>query len=84
MQKDFCMSTIELRHIISEYLTQINDVSFLNALKTIVESKVSEETYKLSDVQKNRIKSGREQVKRRQTISNEALTSEIDQWLSTK
>lgn len=78
------MSTIELRHIISEYLTQINDVSFLNALKTIVESKVSEETYKLSDVQKNRIKSGREQVKRRQTISNEALTSEIDQWLSTK
>lgn len=78
------MSTIELRHVITEYLTHIDDASFLNALKTIIESKVSEGTYKLSDFQKKRIETGREQVKRGQTISNEVLTNEIDQWLSTK
>jgi hypothetical protein len=56
------MSTIELRHIIIEKLSLIDDASFLKAIKTIVESKVSEKVYKLSDFQKNRIESGREQL----------------------
>ena len=78
------MSTIELRHIIIEKLSLIDDASFLKAIKTIVESKVSEKVYKLSDFQKNRIKSGREQLRKGQTISNDVLQKEIDQWLNTK
>jgi hypothetical protein len=78
------MSTIELRHVITEYLTHIDDASFLNAIKTIIESKVSEGTYMLSDYQKKRIEEGREQIKKGETISNESLKLEIDQWLSTK
>ena len=78
------MSTIELRHVITEYLTHIDDASFLNAIKTIIESKVSEGTYKLSDFQKKRIEDGREQVRKGQTISDESLKREVDQWLSTK
>lgn len=78
------MSTIELRHVIAEYLSHIDDASFLNAIKTIIESKVSEGTYKLSDYQKKRIENGREQLKKGQTISNESLKLEINQWLSTK
>ena len=78
------MSTIELRHIIIEKLSLIDDASFLKAIKTIVESKVSERVYKLSDFQKNRIKSGREQLRKGQTISNDVLQKEIGQWLNTK
>lgn len=78
------MSTIELRQVISEYLIHIDDASFLNAIKTIIESKISEGTYKLSDFQKKRIEDGREQINKGQTISNESLKQEIDQWLSTK
>lgn len=78
------MSTIELRQIITEYLSHIDDASFLNAIKTILESKVSEDSYKLSDYQKKRIENGREQLKKGQTISNESLKLEINQWLSTK
>ena len=78
------MSAIELRHVITEYLTHIDDASFLNAIKTIIESKVSEGTYKLSDFQMKRIEDGREQVRKGQTISDESLKREIDQWLSTK
>ncbi|NVO10565.1 MAG: hypothetical protein HXX16_11430 [Bacteroidales bacterium] len=78
------MSTIELRHVITEYLSHIDDASFLNAIKTIVESKVSEGTYMLSDYQKKRVEEGREQIKKGQTISSESLKLEIDQWLSTK
>ncbi|KAB2868978.1 MAG: hypothetical protein F9K37_09110 [Bacteroidales bacterium] len=78
------MSTIELRQVITEYLSHIDDASFLNAIKTIIESKVSEGSYKLSDYQKKRIENGREQLKKGQTISNESLKLEINQWLSTK
>ena len=75
------MSTIELRHIIIEKLSLIDDASFLKAIKTIIESKVSEKVYNLSDFQKNRIESGREQLRKGQTISNDALQKEISQWL---
>lgn len=78
------MSTIELRHIINEHLSRIDDISFLNAIKTIIESKVSENIYKLSDYQKKRIDSAREQLKNKQTISHEELQKEIDQWLNSK
>ncbi len=78
------MSTIELRHHIIEKLSLIDDDSFLKAIKTIIESKVNERVYKLSDFQKKRIESGREQRKKGQTISNDVLQKEIDQWLNTK
>jgi len=78
------MSTLELRHIINEHLSHIEDVSFLNALKTIIESKASNGIYKLSDYQKERINSAREQLKKGQTISNDDVQKEIEQWLSSK
>ncbi|BDX38934.1 hypothetical protein CYCD_22890 [Tenuifilaceae bacterium CYCD] len=84
VKRTFDMSTIELRQVITEYLSHIDDASFLNAIKTIIESKVSEGSYKLSDYQKKRIENGREQLKKGQTISNESLKLEINQWLSTK
>jgi len=78
------MGTLELRHIITERLSHIDDVSFLNAIKTIIESKVSERTYSLSDYQKKRIDVARQQLKNKQTISHDDLQKEIDQWLSSK
>ena len=78
------MSTLELRHIINEHLPPIDDVSFLNAIKIIIESKASDGIYKLSDYQKDRINMAREQLKKGQTISNDDIQEEIDQWLSSK
>lgn len=76
------MSTIELRHIIAEHISHIDDISFLNALKTIIESKVSEGIYKLSDFQKGRIDLARNELKNGQTITHKELQKEIDQWLN--
>jgi hypothetical protein len=78
------MSTIELRHHIIEKLSLIEDDSFLKAIQTIVESKVNQGIYKLSDFQKKRVESGRDQLKKGHSISNDVLQKEIDQWLNTK
>ncbi|MEX0811011.1 MAG: hypothetical protein WD048_02265 [Chitinophagales bacterium] len=77
------MSIVELRHLISEHLSHIDDVSFLNALKTIVESKAAK-TYQLSDYQKERVSKARKELRNKQSISHEDLHKEIDQWLNTK
>jgi len=78
------MSTVELKHIISEQLSQIDDESFLSALKTIIESKISGTTYKLSEYEKERVYVARQELKNGQTISHENLQKEIDQWLNEK
>jgi len=78
------MSTAELKYIINERLSHIEDSSFLKALKTIIETKASESVYNLSDYQKNRIESARKQLKNKETISHEEVQKEIDLWLSSK
>jgi len=62
----------------------IDDVSFLNALKTIIESKVTDGIYQLSDYQKGRIDLSRKELMNGQTITHEILQKEIDQWLRSK
>jgi hypothetical protein len=78
------MSTIELREKIISQLANINDAVFLRAIKVLIDSKVEKETYLLSDYQKQRVKLGREQLTKNQTISHDDLQKEIDQWLGSK
>jgi hypothetical protein len=78
------MSTVELRKKIINQLFRIEDVTFLRAIKTLVDSKAHEDIYKLSEFQKERIREGREQIRSGQTISDEDLQKEIAQWLSSK
>jgi hypothetical protein len=78
------MGTIELRQRIIDQLSHIEDISFLKAIKTLVDSKADGELYKLSEYQKERVRVGREQLSKGQTISHEALQKEIDQWLGSK
>lgn len=78
------MSTIELRHIINEQLSHIDDASFLNAIKTIIETKVSSDNYKLSEFQKERINKARHEYQNGQSIKNEDLQNEINQWLGSR
>ena len=78
------MSTLELRQVITEYLAHIEDAALLKAIKTMIESRVSDGTYMLSEDQIKRVEEGREQLEQGSTISNESLKLEIDQWLGTK
>ncbi len=78
------MSTIELREKIISQLANINDTSFLRAIKVLIDIKVEKEVYRLSDYQKERIRLGREQLKKGQTISHDDIQKEINQWLGSK
>ncbi|OIP03734.1 MAG: hypothetical protein AUJ97_03990 [Bacteroidetes bacterium CG2_30_32_10] len=78
------MSTLEIRNKLIENIFLIEDKSFLEALKTIVDAKLASTTYELSDFQIDRIRKGREQLMNGNTISNDTVQKKVDKWLSTK
>ncbi|OFY21669.1 MAG: hypothetical protein A2W98_03310 [Bacteroidetes bacterium GWF2_33_38] len=78
------MSTLEIRNKLIENIFLIEDKSFLEALKTIVDTKLASTTYELSDFQIERIRKGREQLMNGNTISNDTVQKKVDKWLSTK
>ena len=78
------MSTIELREKIISQLANINDTSFLRAIKVLIDTKVEKEVYRLSDYQKERIRLGRGQLKNGKTISHDEVQKEINEWPGSK
>jgi len=78
------MTTVELKNILIHRIAGINDKSFLNAIKTIVDTKTESIVYKTTPEQQVRIKEGREQIARGEYFTNEQVEMEIDEWLSHK
>ena len=71
------MNTLELRNKIIENIFLIEDKSFLEALKTIIDTKLASTTYELSDFQRERIRKGREQFINENTILNSKNSKKI-------
>ena len=78
------MGTVELRKLLAEQLFLIEDKSFLEALKTIIDSKISASTYELSNFQKERVLSAEKQFRNDELTSDDLVHSKIDKWLNSK
>lgn len=78
------MNTLELKNILMVQISQINDTSFLNALRTILESKTNNQIMVLNDTQKNEIFSSKKEIDNNLFIENDNLDTEILQWLQEK
>lgn len=75
------MSTEQLKNLVIDQISQIEDETFLNAVKTILEHNTSPGSIMiLTAEQKRRIQIGLEQVAAGKTISNEDLEKN-DEWL---
>jgi len=78
------MTTIELKNILIHKIAAINDESFLNAIKTVVDKKSEATIYKTTEEQKSQIQEGIYQIENGDFFTNEQVESEIDQWLKEK
>jgi len=75
------MSTEQLRNLVIDQISQIEDETFLNAVKTILDHNISPgSTMMLTAEQKRKIQIGIDQIAAGKTISNEDLEKE-DEWL---
>jgi hypothetical protein len=76
------MNSQQLRNILIDKISGIEDVQYLKAIKTILEtSNQPEKPYQLIGDQKKKVLSGLDQLKAGKTISNEELEKDEDEWL---
>ncbi|MEQ6121504.1 hypothetical protein [Reichenbachiella sp. MALMAid0571] len=77
------MNTKELQNILIGQISQIEDPSFLQAIKIILDSKSEKkQILKLSLETRNEIVASQEEVKKGLFIENDQLSGEIEKWLS--
>lgn len=76
------MSTEQLRNLVIDKISGIEDERFLQAIKTILDTNTATaHIYKLTEEQKRKVALGLSQLERGQITSNEDLEEEEDEWL---
>lgn len=78
------MKTTELKNILIHQISEIDDVSFLEAIKTIVDSKMNSEVLTLTQEQKDEIMASKKEIEEGKYIEQDDLDKEIIEWLKEK
>jgi hypothetical protein len=78
------MNAIELRNLLIHRISEISDISFLEAIKTILDSKSESSTLPLTIEQRDEILASKKEIEQGLFIENTAFEKEIDGWLNAK
>ena len=76
------MSTLELKNILIKRISEIDDNSFLEAIMTILDSKIDNKIYHLTSKQKDAIIESKRQVAKGEVFSNDQINQKFQEWLS--
>ena len=63
-------------------LKEINDPAILEEVSNLFELQEPETVYHTTDLQKKAIEEAKEQIKNRQTLTDEQASKDIDEWLN--
>jgi uncharacterized protein YktA (UPF0223 family) len=78
------MTIIELKNILIHKIAEIEDISFLKAIKTILDSKADKEILTLTAEQKKEIFKSKKEIEQGLFIEHDELDKEIKKWLSAR
>lgn len=78
------MSVIELKKLLIHRIAEIDDVSFLKALKTILETKTKSKLISLTQEQRKEIVESKKEIEQGLFIEQVELDKEFDKWLSAR
>jgi len=78
------MTTIELKKQLIHRISEINDETFLKAIKTILDSKTQSKVLKLTEEQRIEISESRMQIEQGQFIEQADLDKKFNEWQSSK
>ena len=76
------MTTIALKKLLINRIAEINDVSFLNAIKTILDTKT--QTLSLTSEQRFEIMESQKEIESGLFVEQVELDKEFNKWLSGK
>jgi hypothetical protein len=78
------MTAIELKTLLIHRISEINDISFLKALKTILDSKTESGVIQLTPDQLNEIIESKKEIEQGLFIESSVLDKEVRQWLNAR
>jgi hypothetical protein len=78
------MSTLELKQLLIHRISEINDVSFLKAIKTILDSKSEKQIIKLTAEQRSEIIQSKKDIENNLFVDQVELNKEVEKWLNEK
>lgn len=78
------MTAIELKAVLIRRISEINDVSFLKAIKTILDSKTDKEILALNAKQREEIIASQKEIENGLFVEHDELDREVTSWLNAK
>jgi len=78
------MTMMELKSILVHRIFEINDVRFLEAIKTILDEKAEDSALELTDDQKKEIAESKKEILQGLFIDENELDRDIQGWLNAK
>jgi len=76
------MTTIQLKKVLIHQIAYIEDITFLNALKTILESKTQSNIIRLTNEQKEEIIRSKIEIEKGNYTEQQELNKEFEKWLN--
>ena len=76
------MRAIELKKMLIHRIAEINDEPFLNAIKTILDSKTQNQVLNLTDQQQHEISLSKSDIEQGMFIQQAELDKEFNKWLN--
>lgn len=78
------MTTFELKTLLIHRIAEINDVSFLRALKTILDTKTEAGVIQLTKDQLEDIIESKKEIEKGLFVENTVLDKQVRQWLNAR
>lgn len=78
------MTTVQLKKILINRINEIDDVAFLNEIKSILDSKSREKVLKLTPEQRAEISESKKEIEKGCFIEQSELDKEIAKWANAK
>ncbi len=78
------MTAFELKTLLIHRIAEINDVSFLRALKTILDTKTESGVIQLTQDQLEDIIESKKEIEKGMFVENNVLDKQVRQWLSVR
>jgi hypothetical protein len=78
------MTAIQLKKILIHRISEIDDISFLNEIRSILDSKAQSQIIHLTPEQHIEISESRKEVEKGFFIEQSDLDNELEKWLRAK
>ena len=78
------MTSVQLKNVLIHRISEIEDIGFLEAIRTILDAKSESKIINLTPEITNEIMASKKEIEQGLFIENDVLEKEMEVWLSEK